>query len=56
MPLLNVIAHRMLRGRATQQLARAIPNPILRYAAVTAVTALVPVVLAALSKRRDPHR
>lgn len=56
MPLLNVIAHRMLHGRATRQLARAIPNPVLRYAAVTAVTALVPVVLAAISKRRDPRR
>ena len=47
MPLLNVIAHRLLRGRASRGLARAIPNPLLRYAAV----ALLPMVLARLSKR-----
>ena len=52
MPLLNSIAHRALRGRASRGLARAIPNPILRYAAVTAASALVPIVMAALAKRR----
>ena len=52
MPLLNALAHRALRGRASRGLARAIPNPLVRYAAVMAVSALVPAVLALLSKRR----
>lgn len=55
MPLLDSIAHRMLRGGASRRLARAIPNPVLRYAAVTAVSALIPALVAALSKRR-PRR
>jgi len=55
MPLLNSIAHRVLRGPASRGLARAIPNPIVRYAAVTAATALLPMVLAALSRRRPPR-
>lgn len=56
MPLLTSVVHRFLRGRATQGLARAIPNPLVRYAAVTAASALLPVVLAALSRRRPPSR
>ena len=53
MALLHPIAHRLLRGRASRGLARAIPNPLVRYAAVTAVSALLPVIVAALSKRRS---
>ena len=56
MPLLNTIANRMLHGQASRRLARAIPNPVVRYAAVTAITALVPLVLAALAKRRSGAR
>ena len=56
MPLLNALAHRALRGRASHGLARAIPNPLVRYAAVTAVSALVPAVLALLSKRRSVQK
>jgi hypothetical protein len=52
MPLLHTVAHRLLRGSASRRLARVIPNPVARYAAVTAVTALLPLVMAALSKRR----
>jgi hypothetical protein len=52
MPLPNSISHRVLRGRASRGLARTIPNPLLRYAAVTAASALVPLVVAALSRRR----
>jgi hypothetical protein len=50
--LLNSIAQRALRGRASRGLARAIPNPVLRYAALTVATALVPRLLSALSRRR----
>ncbi|MGZ8274163.1 MAG: hypothetical protein ACXWUM_09615 [Burkholderiaceae bacterium] len=52
MPLLNVITHRVLRGRASRGLARVIPNPVLRYAAI----ALLPMLLAKLSKRRLGRR
>ena len=52
MPLLNSIAQRALRGRASRGLARAIPNPLVRYAAITAATALLPRLLSALSRRR----
>jgi hypothetical protein len=52
MPLLNVITHRVLRGRASRGLARAIPNPVVRYAAV----ALLPLLLAELAKRRPRRR
>jgi hypothetical protein len=55
MPVLHSIARRALHGRASRRLARAIPNPILRYAAVTAVSALLPAILAALSRRRAPR-
>jgi hypothetical protein len=55
MPLLNAIAHRALRGPASRRLARAIPNPLLRYAAVTAATAIVPMIIAALARRRPPR-
>ncbi len=56
MPLLNTIANRVLRGPASRRLTRAIPNPIVRYAAVTAITALLPALIAALSKRRSKSR
>lgn len=52
MALLHSIAHRLLRGRASQGVARAIPNPLVRYAAVTAASALLPVIVGALSRRR----
>ncbi len=55
MPLLNSLAHRALRGRASRGLARAIPNPIVRYAALTAATVLLPRILSALSHRRTPR-
>jgi hypothetical protein len=37
-------------------LARAIPNPVVRYAAVTAAAVLVPALYATLTKRRTPRR
>ena len=55
MPLLKSIAHRVLRGRASRGLARAIPNPVVRYAAITAATTLLPMLIAALSRRRPPR-
>lgn len=55
MPLSNIIARRVLHGRASRHLARAIPNPLLRYAAVTVASTLIPVVLAALARRRSPR-
>ncbi|MGZ8254205.1 MAG: hypothetical protein ACXWVT_05090 [Burkholderiaceae bacterium] len=55
MALLNSIAHRALRGRAARGLARVIPNPLVRYAAITVASVLLPMVIAALSKRRDPR-
>lgn len=52
MPLLTAITHRVLRGRASRGLARAIPNPLVRYAAI----ALLPMLLAKLAKRRSDRR
>lgn len=52
MPLLNAITHRVVRGRASRGLARAIPNPLVRYA----VIALLPMLLAKLAKRRSDPR
>jgi hypothetical protein len=46
-PLLNIIAHRILQGRAARGLACAIPSPPIRVAAL----ALVPMALAKPSKR-----
>jgi hypothetical protein len=51
MPLINTIANRVLYGGVTRRLARAIPNPVARYVAMTAVSALLPALIAALSKR-----
>jgi hypothetical protein len=55
MALLNSFAHRALRGRASRGLARAIPNPLVRYAAVTAASVLLPMIIGAVSKRRPPR-
>jgi hypothetical protein len=45
-----------MHGRATRRLTRVIPNPVVRYAAVTAATVLLPALFAALTKRRTPRR
>lgn len=45
MPLLRTIASSLLSRRAARRVSRVIPNPILRYAVVTAATALAPMVV-----------
>ncbi len=42
MPLLRTIASGLLSRRAARRIARFIPNPIVRYAVVTAATTLAP--------------
>ncbi len=45
MPLLRTIASGLLSRRAARRIARFIPNPIVRYALVTAATTLTPLVV-----------
>jgi hypothetical protein len=45
MPVLQSIASTLLSRRAARRLGRVIPNPVVRFVAVTAATALVPVLV-----------
>ncbi|MGI8545978.1 MAG: hypothetical protein ACR2M1_01385 [Gemmatimonadaceae bacterium] len=45
MPLLRSIASSLLSRRAARRIARFIPNPVVRYAVVTAATTLAPFVV-----------
>ena len=56
MPLLTGLARRALQGHATRHLARVIPNPLVRLAVVMVASALLPVIVAEVSKRRAAHR
>lgn len=45
MPLIRTIASGLLSRHTAKRIGRVIPNPILRYALVTAATAIVPVLV-----------
>ncbi len=45
MPLLRSLASGLLSRRAARRIARFIPNPIVRYAVVTAATTLAPLIV-----------
>lgn len=42
--------------RAARGLGRYIPNPVLRFVTVTAVTALIPIAVKRLSERRNSKK
>jgi hypothetical protein len=56
MPLLTGIARGALQGHAARHLARFIPNPLVRVAVVMVASALLPVIVAEVAKRRAAHR
>ena len=56
MPLLTGLARRALQGHATRHLVRVIPNPLVRVAVVMVASALLPVIVAEIAKRRAAHR
>lgn len=45
MPLLRSLASGLLSRRAARRIARFIPNPIVRYAVVTAATTVAPLLV-----------
>ncbi len=45
MPLLRTLASGLLSRRAARRIARFIPNPVVRYAVVTAATTLAPFIV-----------
>jgi hypothetical protein len=56
MPILKTLATGLAGRTAARRLSRAIPNPMLRYAVVTAATAMAPMVArrfsAAMQRRK----
>jgi hypothetical protein len=60
MPLFRSLASGLLSRRAARRLGRAIPNPVLRFVAVTAATTLVPLLVNKAAERwhsrRSPRR
>ena len=56
MPLLRSLASGLLSRRAARRLGRAIPNPLIRFAAVTAATALVPLLVEKVAERLSGRR
>ncbi len=45
MPVFRSVASALLTRRAVKKLSRVIPNPLLRYVAVTAATVVVPLLI-----------
>ena len=56
MPLLHTVASGLISRRAARRIGRVIPNPVLRYAVVTAATALVPILIAKASDQWKARR
>ena len=53
MSIIRTLASGMAGRTVARRLARAIPNPFLRYAVVTAATAVAPMVARRLSARKQ---
>jgi hypothetical protein len=56
MAIVRTLAAGFLGKRAARGLGRYIPNPVLRFAVVTAITAAVPIVLDRISRNRKRRR
>jgi len=56
MPLLRTIASGLLGRSTAKRVGRLIPNPVLRYAAVTAATALAPIIVNKVADRWRSRR
>lgn len=56
MPILRTLASGLLSRRAARRISRLIPNPVLRYVAVTAATALAPLVVDKVVNRWKAQR
>jgi hypothetical protein len=56
MPILRSVTAALVSRRSARRLARIIPNPVVRYAVVTAVTALVPIAMTRITERWHRRR
>jgi len=56
MPILRSMTTALISRRSARRLARIIPNPVVRYVVVTAVTALVPVAITRITERWHRRR
>lgn len=56
MPLLRSFASGLLGRKAARRLSRAIPNPMLRWVAATAATAIVTIVIERVVSSRRSRR